>query len=194
MHWDHEPLGLGALASLPARRLGEEHAGKDASAPRRVHEKAPFGLGLGAALLELICALPMLADAGESMRGEMTSSPGTSPPVPKAFGVQEERERISQTRSEDWPRSLAAMPLRTRITELNRTNCVEVMLGAFQSNQLVKALIFMPGATDEFYMFRRAKSAVRESRPIAARCGGRAHKPDVDPGHISRSAVGAAHR
>ena len=60
--------------------------------------------------------------------------------------------------AEDWQSALAAMPLRTRITELNRTNCVEVMLQAFQSNQIVKALVFMPGATDEFYMFHRAKA------------------------------------
>jgi len=33
VHWDMNLLG--ALASLSARRLGEEHAGKDASAPRR---------------------------------------------------------------------------------------------------------------------------------------------------------------
>ena len=31
---------------------------------------------------------------------ETTSSPRPSPPAPKAFGVREERERISQTRSE----------------------------------------------------------------------------------------------
>jgi hypothetical protein len=32
------------------------------------------------------------------------------------------------------------------------------MLRAFQSNDTVKALIFMPGATDEFYMFHRANA------------------------------------
>ncbi len=45
------------------------------------------------------------------------------------------------------------MPLGTNVTELNRTNCVGIMLRAFQSNNVVKALIFMPGATDEFYFF-----------------------------------------
>jgi len=60
--------------------------------------------------------------------------------------------------AEDWQSALAAMPLGTWSTELNRTNCVEVMLQAFQSNQIVKAVIFMPGATDEFYMFHRAKA------------------------------------
>ena len=39
------------------------------------------------------------------------------------------------------------------------------MLRAFQSNQVVKALIFMPGATDEFYMFRRAKAELTNRSP-----------------------------
>jgi len=67
--------------------------------------------------------------------------------------------------AEDWQGALAAMPLRTGITELNRANCVEVMLQAFQSNEVVKALIFMPGATDEFYMFHRAKAQLANTNP-----------------------------
>jgi hypothetical protein len=50
-------------------------------------------------------------------------------------------------------------------TQLTRTNCVKIMLGSFQSNGIVKALIFMPGATDEFYMFRRAKAVLTNSSP-----------------------------
>ncbi len=65
--------------------------------------------------------------------------------------------------AETWQSALAGMPLRTNVTELNRTNCVGIMLGAFQSNDVVKALIFMPGATDEFYFFRRAKADLRNS-------------------------------
>ena len=57
---------------------------------------------------------------------------------------------------ETWQAALSQMPLETNTTELNRTNCVTLMLGAFQSNAVVKALIFMPGATDELYFFRRA--------------------------------------
>jgi hypothetical protein len=67
--------------------------------------------------------------------------------------------------AESWPEALARMPLRAGVTQLNRTNCVEVMLRAFQSNQAVKALIFMPGATDEFYLFRRAKADLNQSAP-----------------------------
>jgi hypothetical protein len=57
------------------------------------------------------------------------------------------------------------MPLENRVTELNRTNCVDVMLKAFQSNEVVRALIFMPGATDEFYMFKRARAQLTNASP-----------------------------
>jgi hypothetical protein len=55
------------------------------------------------------------------------------------------------------------MPLGANVTQLNRTNCVGLMLRAFQSNDVVKALVFMPGATDEFYFFRRARAKLTES-------------------------------
>lgn len=64
-----------------------------------------------------------------------------------------------------WQEALARMPVTAATRELNRTNCVKVMLDAFQSNDLVKALVFMPGATDEFYLFRRAKAVVTNSSP-----------------------------
>ena len=64
-----------------------------------------------------------------------------------------------------WSEALAKMPLHNQVAELNRTNCVEIMLRAFESNAVVKALIFMPGATDEFYLFRRAKAALTNSSP-----------------------------
>ena len=65
---------------------------------------------------------------------------------------------------EAWQKALGQMAFPS-VSELNRTNCVELMLGAFQSNDVVKALIFMPGATDEFYMFRRAKAVVTNQSP-----------------------------
>ena len=64
-----------------------------------------------------------------------------------------------------WPETLARMPLQSNVAHLNRTNCIEVMLDAFRSNTVVKALIFMPGATDEFYMFRRAQANLTNSAP-----------------------------
>jgi len=65
--------------------------------------------------------------------------------------------------AETWQAALDRMPLGTNVTQLNRTNCVGILLPAFQSNNVVKALIFMPGATDEFYFFRRAKADLTES-------------------------------
>lgn len=58
--------------------------------------------------------------------------------------------------AETWQSALAVMPLPPTVAELNRTNVAPVLLNAFQSNQVVKALILMPGATDEFYFFKRA--------------------------------------
>jgi hypothetical protein len=66
---------------------------------------------------------------------------------------------------ESWQSALGEMPLAANVAELNRTNCVPLMLNAFQSNGVVKALIFMPGATDEFYFFRRAHAALTNSNP-----------------------------
>jgi len=66
---------------------------------------------------------------------------------------------------ETWPLALGRMPLAAPVAELTRNNCVDVMLRAFQSNATVKALIFMPGATDEFYMFKRARATLTNSAP-----------------------------
>ncbi len=66
---------------------------------------------------------------------------------------------------ESWQAALSQMPLQAHVTRLTRTNCVPVMLNAFQSNATVKALVFMPGATDEFYMFRRAEAALTNASP-----------------------------
>ena len=66
---------------------------------------------------------------------------------------------------ETWQDALGRMPLGAGVTELNRTNCVLLMLNAFQSNAVVKALIFMPGATDELYFFRRATAQLTNAHP-----------------------------
>jgi len=60
--------------------------------------------------------------------------------------------------AEAWQSALSRMPLTECPAQLNRSNCVAILLRSFQSNPVVKALIFMPGATDEFYMFHRAKA------------------------------------
>ena len=64
-----------------------------------------------------------------------------------------------------WQEALAKMPLTQPVTELNRSNAVKIMLASFQRNAEVKALIFMPGATDEFYFFRRARAKLTNSAP-----------------------------
>lgn len=57
------------------------------------------------------------------------------------------------------------MPLKSRIARLNRTNTVPVLLESFQANASVKALIFMPGATDELYLFKRAAADLTNTAP-----------------------------
>lgn len=66
---------------------------------------------------------------------------------------------------ESWQEVLSRMHLGTNVAELDRSNCVKIMLPALHSNDVVKALIFMPGATDEFYMFHRAKARLTNSSP-----------------------------
>ena len=77
-----------------------------------------------------------------------------------ALGLVPWRQVVAET----WQSALAQMPLGPNVAELNRSNCVNVMLSAFQSSVMVKALMFMPGATDEFYMFKRAKARLTMGR------------------------------
>lgn len=72
---------------------------------------------------------------------------------------------VAAIAGETWQSALARMPLGTNVAELNRTNCVGIMLQAFGSNDVVKGLVFMPGATDEFYMFRRARAGLTNASP-----------------------------
>jgi hypothetical protein len=69
------------------------------------------------------------------------------------------------TAQTSWQEAFAKMPLTQPVMELNRTNAVSIMLASFQRNAAVKALIFMPGATDEFYFFRRAHARLTNSSP-----------------------------
>ena len=64
-----------------------------------------------------------------------------------------------------WQEALARMPLAASASELNRGNCVTVMLHSFQPDETVKALCFLPGATDEFYFFRRARARLTNASP-----------------------------
>lgn len=69
---------------------------------------------------------------------------------------------------ESWQDVLARMPLEPGVTNLRRTNAIPVMLNAFQSNGVVKALIFMPAAADEFVYYRRAHVALTKAHPSLA--------------------------
>lgn len=66
---------------------------------------------------------------------------------------------------ESWTEALSRMPLGTNVSLLNHTNCAQVVLGGFRSNATAKALIFMPGATDELYFFKRVQVGVTNSNP-----------------------------
>lgn len=66
---------------------------------------------------------------------------------------------------ESWPAALSRMPLGSAVAQLNQTNCAQSLLGGFQSNATVKALIFMPGATDELYFFRRVQVTLTNAQP-----------------------------
>ncbi|MBU6409980.1 MAG: hypothetical protein KGR98_06295 [Verrucomicrobia bacterium] len=67
--------------------------------------------------------------------------------------------------AQSWQAALSRMPLRTPTTVLNRANCVNVMLNAFRSNAVVKAIVFMPGATDEISFFRRVHASLANASP-----------------------------
>jgi hypothetical protein len=66
---------------------------------------------------------------------------------------------------ENWEASLSRMPLRTNVVELNKTNCAPLLLASFQENETAKALIFMPGATDELYFFNRVRAVLTNRSP-----------------------------
>jgi len=66
---------------------------------------------------------------------------------------------------ENWQQALSQMPLGSNLKELNRTNGISLMLNAFESNSVVKAVIFMPGAADEFVFLRRAHAVLTNANP-----------------------------
>jgi len=67
--------------------------------------------------------------------------------------------------ADDWETAFSRMPLVAPAAGLDRSNCVPLLLDSFQPNDAVKALIFMPGATDEIYFFRRVHVALPFSNP-----------------------------
>lgn len=70
---------------------------------------------------------------------------------------------IRMRAAESWAQALARMPLGIEARELNQTNCIPAMLGAFRSNEVVKAMVFLPGAADEFYLLHRASARLSQA-------------------------------
>src|SRR5438445_5859393 len=70
---------------------------------------------------EIAKSVPEKAPKVENASEKTASSPRPSPPAPKAFGVQEERERISQTRSKEEldRRPLSCVPPRPAWIEID---------------------------------------------------------------------------
>jgi hypothetical protein len=64
-----------------------------------------------------------------------------------------------------WQEEFAKMPLTEKTSELNRFNCARILVNSFQRNRAVQALIFMPGATDELYFFRRVHAELTNGAP-----------------------------
>src|SRR5882762_3956273 len=55
---------------------------------------------------------------------------------------------------ESWQATLRAMPL-IQDALLNRDNCLPILLRAFQSNSVIKAMICLPAVSDDFYLINR---------------------------------------
>jgi hypothetical protein len=70
--------------------------------------------------------------------------------------------------NESWQDALSKMPFEAGATNLARTNAIPPILNSFQSNGVVKALIFMPGAADEFVFLRRAHVTLTKANPSLA--------------------------
>jgi hypothetical protein len=70
--------------------------------------------------------------------------------------------------AESWQDVLGQMPFKTGVTTLTRTNAIPLILDAFESNSVVKALVFMPGAADEFVFLRRAQVTLNEANSSLA--------------------------
>ncbi|HEY1171296.1 MAG TPA: hypothetical protein VGH19_08020 [Verrucomicrobiae bacterium] len=62
------------------------------------------------------------------------------------------------------------MPLAEHAREINETNFAPLILNSFGSNTVVKGIVLMPGATDEFYFFHRAttKLSATDTNLLAA--------------------------
>jgi len=65
----------------------------------------------------------------------------------------------------DWSTALKDIPLQRLNSQLDRTNCVELILKSFRSNSVVKGIVFLPGATDELYLTHRVQPRLTTPTP-----------------------------
>jgi hypothetical protein len=122
---------------------------------------------------------PLIKERGRPDRLRHNWKPAGEPPAPPPVATFFRSRNLSKwigrlllgvslcgaSAGEPWQEALARMPLGASPAELGRTNCVPLMLNSFQSNGVVKALIFMPGATDELFFFRRVHALLANSNP-----------------------------
>jgi hypothetical protein len=107
------------------------------------------------------CAVRAASSGATNVVGLSAVQHREIPPALRAVTAQRAvPTTIGNLKSPIWFAALSRMPLDANVTKLDRTNCIPVILNAFQSNDVVKALIFMPGATDELYFFRRAHATL----------------------------------
>ena len=57
------------------------------------------------------------------------------------------------------------MPLSRPVTAITRSNCLDILLNSFRSNDVVKALIFMPGATDAWFIPHWSEVELADANP-----------------------------
>ena len=67
--------------------------------------------------------------------------------------------------AQTWRQALDRMPLPEPAAILTRSNCVDLMLRALTPDDAVKAIVFMPGSTDELYFFRRIRVPLTNEAP-----------------------------
>ena len=65
--------------------------------------------------------------------------------------------------AQTWQEALGKMPVPLAAQPLTRKNFMPVCLDHFQSNGVIKAVIFLPGVADDFYLINRDRALWRVS-------------------------------
>lgn len=70
--------------------------------------------------------------------------------------------------ADTWETTFARMPLATNAFSLNLLHGVPALLNSFRSNETVKALVILPGATDDLHFFDRGIVTWTNAAPTLA--------------------------